>query len=263
VQYTNDFGAPRSQGAHQGIDILAARKAPVVAAEDGTVKFWTTSATAGCMLYLYGKSGTTYLYIHLNNDLTNKNDNRGKCVAGTAFAPGLKTGQQVRAGQFIGYVGDSGDADGGPTHLHFELHPHDGAAISPFAALNSGLHLLFAAATGKTFRLALRGTVSLAGSAALRVKVASLRSWPGNVAVPDVKRTLSLKVALGAIIQQVGASVAATAARDLGSSMSALRAGTSVVVWTLPAAATLDAQLGKNGSLAVDRVVVTATKPKT
>ena len=34
------------------------------------------------MLYLYGDSGTTYLYIHLNNDLTMKNDNRGSCVAG-------------------------------------------------------------------------------------------------------------------------------------------------------------------------------------
>ena len=50
------------------------------------------------MLYLYGKSGTTYMYIHLNNDLTNRNDNRGKCVAGTAYAPGLKDGQTVAAG---------------------------------------------------------------------------------------------------------------------------------------------------------------------
>jgi hypothetical protein len=33
-----------------------------------------------CMLYLYGESGTIYYYIHLNNDLTLKNDNRGKCV---------------------------------------------------------------------------------------------------------------------------------------------------------------------------------------
>ena len=36
------------------------------------------------MLYLYGESGTTYLYIHLNNDVTMANDNRGKCVAGGA-----------------------------------------------------------------------------------------------------------------------------------------------------------------------------------
>ena len=61
-------------------------RSPAVAAEDGTIKFWTTSARAGCMLYLYGASGTTYLYIHLNNDLTAKRDNKGKCVPGTAYA---------------------------------------------------------------------------------------------------------------------------------------------------------------------------------
>ena len=46
------------------------------------MKYWTSSSAAGCMLYLYGKSGTTYLYIHLNNDVTKGNDNRGKCVPG-------------------------------------------------------------------------------------------------------------------------------------------------------------------------------------
>ena len=45
-------------------------RTPAIAVEAGKVKYWTTSARAGCMLYLYGESGTTYLYIHLNNDLT-------------------------------------------------------------------------------------------------------------------------------------------------------------------------------------------------
>ena len=45
VQYSDDFGAPRAGGPHQGIDILAPRKAPAVAAEAGRVKLWTTSAT--------------------------------------------------------------------------------------------------------------------------------------------------------------------------------------------------------------------------
>ena len=82
--YIDDFGQPRAGGAHQGNDLMAAKKTPVVAVEAGKVKFWTTSANAGCMLYLYGASGTTYLYIHLNNDLTMKNDNRGKCVPGVS-----------------------------------------------------------------------------------------------------------------------------------------------------------------------------------
>src|SRR3954451_19623765 len=123
VQYIDDFGAPRGGGAHQGNDLMAAKKSPAVAAEAGKVKYWTTSRTAGCMLYLYGDSGTTYLYIHLNNDLTMKNDNRGKCVAGTSYAKGLKDGAHVTVGQQVGYVGDSGDANGIHPHLHFEVHP--------------------------------------------------------------------------------------------------------------------------------------------
>jgi murein DD-endopeptidase MepM/ murein hydrolase activator NlpD len=130
VQYIDDFGAPRGGGVHQGNDLMALKKSPAVAAEAGKVKYWTTSRAAGCMLYLYGESGTTYLYIHLNNDLTMRNDNRGKCVNGTAYA--VKNGAKVAAGQQIAYVGDSGDANGGNSHLHFEVHPGGGKAVSPY-----------------------------------------------------------------------------------------------------------------------------------
>jgi murein DD-endopeptidase MepM/ murein hydrolase activator NlpD len=132
VSFSDDFGEPRAQGGHPGNDILAARQALVVAAEPGHVSFWTSSVTAGCMLYLYGQSGTTYQYIHLNNDLTRRNDNRGSCVAGVSYAPGLRSGDEVQGGQLLGFVGDSGDADGRHPHLHFELHPGGGAAVSPY-----------------------------------------------------------------------------------------------------------------------------------
>jgi murein DD-endopeptidase MepM/ murein hydrolase activator NlpD len=135
--YTNDFGDPRGGGRHEGNDIMAPRKAIAVAAEAGTVKYWTTSASAGCMLYLYGDSGTMYLYIHLNNDRGTGNDNRGKCVAGTAYAPGMHDGDHVDAGQQVGFVGDSGDANGIHPHLHFEVHPKGGKAVNPFPYLQA------------------------------------------------------------------------------------------------------------------------------
>src|SRR5918999_1979045 len=152
--FTDDYGDPRGSGRHAGNDIMAARRAPAVAVEAGTIRFHTTSARAGCMLYLNGASGTQYLYIHLNNDLTLANDNRGRCEPGVAYAEGLRSGARVAAGQPIGYVGDSGDADGIQSHLHFEVHPGGGAAVSPYPYLRKARPLLFAAKPGSTFTLA-------------------------------------------------------------------------------------------------------------
>lgn len=258
VQYTNDYGAPRSQGSHQGNDIMAPRRALAVAAEAGTVKFHTTSGAAGCMLYLYGKSGRAFYYIHLNNDLTSGNDNRGKCVAGTAYAPGLKNGAKVQAGQLVGFVGDSGDANGVAPHLHFEVHPGGGGPTNPFPLLNTAPRLLFASAPGKPFTLSLTGTVAATPNGLLQVKVTQLRSWPGGLKVSNVGRTLTVKVPDTAIVETMVNGIAA--ARGLGASLAILKKNMPIVVWTAPAPASLDAQLGRNGALSVSRVVL-STKP--
>jgi murein DD-endopeptidase MepM/ murein hydrolase activator NlpD len=161
VSYTNDFGAPRYSGSHQANDIMAARRAPVVAVETGRVVKWTSSSSAGCMLYLYGRSGTTYMYVHLNNDRTRRNDNRGGCRNRIAYAPGLRSGQRVVAGRLIGFVGDSGDANGIATHLHFELHPNGGRAVSPYRKLRGAWRHLYArpGTNVPTLRLKIYGRV--------------------------------------------------------------------------------------------------------
>jgi hypothetical protein len=233
VTYFDDFGAPRPGGPHQGNDILAPKKALAVAAEAGKVKFWTTSASAGCMLYLYGKSGTTYLYIHLNNDVTSGNDNRGKCVAGTAYAKGLKSGDAVRAGEPIGYVGDSGDANGAHAHLHFEVHPGGKNAVSPFPYLKQARHLLYAAAPGSLVSLTLRGRIVANAAGTLQVRVDTLRASTG-LRVANVGVTLSLALPPDALIQSSSSLVVSPR----------LVRGKSVTVATQPEPTTLDTELG-------------------
>jgi Peptidase family M23 len=242
VSYIDDFGQARPGGAHQGNDLMAVKKTPVVAVEPGKVKFWTTSAAAGCMLYLYGDSGTTYMYIHLNNDLTMRNDNRGKCVAGVSYARGLKDGAKVQAGQMIGYVGDSGDANGIASHLHFEVHPNNGAAVSPYPYLQSAQRLLFFAKLGTPFTLALTGTVVTTTDTTLTLTVSLLQSFPMNVKLKGLTQQLTLTVPATAVILQK--PHAAPGARLLSA-----YEGEPVVVWTQPAPATLKAMLGADGAL--------------
>ncbi len=242
-----DFGAPRPQGAHEGTDIMSARWAIAVAAEAGRVDFETGSRRAGCMLRLHGRSGTEYVYIHLNNDRGRENDNRGGCVSGVAFPKGLSSGMSVAAGQPVGFVGDSGDANGIQPHLHFEIRPSGGSPVNPYKHLQRAERLLFHVPEGRTFVLRLGGTVVEQTGDRLRLKVDALRWWPNGMQVTKLDRTLVLDT-----------SVADTerAAQAAGSATT-LAAGQRVTVFTLPAATTRAAQLGKAGALVAARVVLT------
>jgi len=243
--YTDDFGEPRAGGAHQGIDIMAPKRNLVLAAEAGKVEFWAASASAGCMLYLHGASGTTYYYIHLNNDLTPKNDNRGKCVAGTSYAKGLKNGAKVVAGQPVGYVGDSGDANGGNAHLHFELHPGGKGAVDPYAWLQRGQHLLFAAPRGTPFTLELRGTVAAVSVDSIQVRANSVGAWPMRQRQSNLRRRLLVLVPESATVQTCSKPGGPGTPVTLASA----KVGQQVVLWTSPAPTTLKAQRGDDLSL--------------
>jgi murein DD-endopeptidase MepM/ murein hydrolase activator NlpD len=96
------FGAGRSGHTHQGQDTMAACGTPLVAARGGTVQYAGYQYAAGNYVVIDGK-GTTFdfMYAHL------------------AEPSPLKTGDQVRTGQPIGIVGDTGDASA--CHLHFEI----------------------------------------------------------------------------------------------------------------------------------------------
>jgi hypothetical protein len=235
---------------------MSIRKAPAVAVEAGKVSFWTTSSLAGCMLYLYGASGTTYLYIHLNNDLTAKNDNRGTCKAGVSYAPGLKDGAKVKAGQLIGYVGDSGDADGGQPHLHFELHPNGGAAVSPYTYLQKATRLLFYAKPGTRFWMTLQGSVAATPTGTLSLKLSKLQVWPSKQVITLSRRlVLSLAADLKVELPREVPSL------QLQTGLGALRAGMPVTVYTVPRSATLAAQRGDASAITAARIVLGGEVP--
>jgi hypothetical protein len=248
VQFTDDYGAPRSQGAHEGIDILAPRHAYALAAEAGRVRFYTGSGRAGCMLYLDGKSGTTYYYIHLNNDLGPGNDNRGGCTSGVTFPKGLQTGQRVKAGQLIGFVGDSGDANGIHPHLHFELHPHGGRSTNPYPYLLAAQRMLFYAPLGSTASLSMSATVISTATESLRVRVSSLRSYPNKLLLRQLDRPLVLTVPDYAEIERGAAGNVAE--------LASAKRGERVSIWTEAAAVTAAAIRGKAGAISAERIVL-------
>ena len=237
----DNYGDPRANGRHAGIDMENPWRAPVVAVEAGRVKHWD-SGLGGCMLYLYGVSGTTYMYIHLNNDLTPRNDNRGKCVKDVAFS--VPNGANVSAGEQIGWNGDSGDANGNP-HLHFEVHPNGGADMNPFKHLKRAVKPLFAARLGTPFSLGLRGKLLAAGEGSVQLEVQKVRHYPGG-------RWLDVDIRIVELVVPPETQLAGLG--DVTGTRRVLTTPLSVAAYTLRAKTTEDAIVGIPGSLEVGRV---------
>ncbi len=199
---------------------------------------------AACSTSTATAARRTY-YIHLNNDLTMTNDNKGRCKPGIAFAPGLKSGQRVAAGEPVGFVGDSGDANGIHAHLHFESHPHDGGAASPFTALNRAYRLLVRrAAEGPDGALAEGQRPRPAAERAQRPGLEPRRPGDRPEGQRDQPRSLGRHLALHA------------RSRTPSRSSSGKERAT---VWTEVMPVTLDAQLGKPGAITAERVLLVSS----
>ncbi len=129
--YSNTFGAPRSDGrTHEGTDIYADKLTPVVAVADGTVIRTAVGDLAGRYIVIRHTDGWLSYYLHLNNDTPGTDDGLGG-----EWLPGIEVGATVEAGTLIDYVGDSGNAEGTPPHLHFELHRADGTVVNSYGHL--------------------------------------------------------------------------------------------------------------------------------
>jgi murein DD-endopeptidase MepM/ murein hydrolase activator NlpD len=131
--FIDTFGAFRgdvSGGWHHGDDIFAPLGAPILAIASGTVFSVGWNEIGGNRLWLRDGQGNLFYYAHLS-----------------AFSPLAVNGNQVDAGAVVGFVGNTGDAEGTPYHLHFEIHPvallglgYDGA-VDPTSYLMAWKHV--------------------------------------------------------------------------------------------------------------------------
>lgn len=114
----NTWKAPRSGGRrHEGQDIFAKRGTPVVSAADGVVLRVGTNSLGGNVVSVMGNGGRVYYYAHLER-----------------YAEGIAAGDEVAAGDTLGYVGTTGNARSTPPHLHFGVYAATGA-VNPLPLL--------------------------------------------------------------------------------------------------------------------------------
>lgn len=127
-QLLDTFGDARSEGrVHDAIDIAAAAGTPVLAASDGQILKLFQSERGGTTIYqLSQDKKLIFYYAHLQR-----------------YADGLAEGAQVKRGDVIAYVGDTGNAGAGNFHLHFSIaivsdpkRYWEGTNINPYPLLH-------------------------------------------------------------------------------------------------------------------------------
>ena len=174
-RYTDTFWATRGSGVHHAQDIVADKMTPVVAAASGTVTYVNFSRNPDdlnesrcCTMVIAHNDGWESWYIHLNNDTPGTDDGDG-----WGIAPGIIPGMAVSAGQLVGWVGDSGNAEGTISHLHFELYDPEGILVNAYDALRTtqGQIPPCSAGSAADYRTLLEGTDLLrAGSRGSQIR---------------------------------------------------------------------------------------------
>ena len=123
--YIDDFGQPRPGGTHEGNDLMAVKKTPAVAVEPGRSSSGRRLPPPAACSTSTAKSGTTYDVHPSEQRPDDEQRQQGQVRPRRVVRARTEGRREGQAGQMIGYVGDSGDANGIHAHLHFEVHPND------------------------------------------------------------------------------------------------------------------------------------------
>jgi murein DD-endopeptidase MepM/ murein hydrolase activator NlpD len=143
TSYSAGFGDCRDgcTRLHEGIDILTHgwKGFPVIAAHNGVVtRINFDGEKSGCSVAITDAEGWTTRYLHLNTDFPGTDYPIDLC-----FAPGIEPGAPVLAGTIVGWVGDTGNAEGTVPHLHFEIRDPEGTAVDAWPSLEAAHHISF------------------------------------------------------------------------------------------------------------------------
>ncbi len=118
--FYDDWKEKRGGGTrlHLGLDVRAPKGSKIVSVADGKINTVAFNESSGYYIAIDHMNGWMSLYVHLDDDIVG-NDNAGD--KSVAFAKDFKKGDFVKRGEIIGFVGNSGNAEGTVPHLHFEL----------------------------------------------------------------------------------------------------------------------------------------------
>ncbi len=137
AQVRDSWGARRPGGRrHKGTDIIAPRGTPILAVSSGVVIEMDYRPSSGYYVRIDHGDGWQSVYLHLNNDTIGTDDGAGGTWS--AFYPTLTVGTEVFAGDVIGYVGDSGNAEDTIPHAHVAV-TLDGAKVNPYPLVMDAL----------------------------------------------------------------------------------------------------------------------------
>jgi murein DD-endopeptidase MepM/ murein hydrolase activator NlpD len=123
--YHDDWLNPRyhpKPHLHHGLDIFADFGTPIRSPDRGVVSRLSDGGSGGIAVWVRGQDGTAYYFAHLLERVE-----------------GIYVGMRVQVGTVVGYVGDTGNAQGGAPHLHFEIHPGGGGPVPPKPSVDAWL----------------------------------------------------------------------------------------------------------------------------
>ena len=113
------WNSARSDGRkHEGIDIFAKRGTPVLSTTEGIVAQVGTNRLGGLVVWVVGPGGQRHYYAHLDG------------------YSNVEAGMRIVPGRVLGYVGNTGNAEGTPPHLHYGVYDV-GGAINPYPLLRA------------------------------------------------------------------------------------------------------------------------------